>query len=201
MYCRLMAGRAYTNLMAVSRLNAESAEQHYLAGIGAAPPGSQYAGLHAILCGDLAILRLFTGDMPGARALVRETPVLGTTSVSWSKEYPLALALAVAFDGPVVARRALREYDEAATSADWALGPETVAFYGGVAAAARQDWEVAGRLLAAGERSTLRTPTTGLVYYAFRDRVRAAVGADRARQLRDIGQTMTAAEARDLALQ
>ena len=92
-----------------------------------------------MLCGDLAILRLFTGDPTGARALARETPVLGTTSVSWSREYPLALALAVAFEHPAVARRALREYDEAATIADWPLGPETVAFYGGVAAAARED--------------------------------------------------------------
>jgi hypothetical protein len=200
MYCRLMAGRACTNLMAISLRNAEPAEQHYLAGIDAASAGTAYVGLHSMLCGDLAILRLFTGDTAGARVLAREASAFAATSPSWAKEYPLALALAVAFESPDVARDELRKYDDAAAAADWALGPETVAFYGGIAAAMREDWEAAGRLFAAGERSNLRTPTTGLLYYALRDRVRDAVGADRLRQLRHDGRTMTLADARALAL-
>ena len=202
MYCRLMAGRAYTNLMVISTANAETAEEHYLAGIAAASVGvgAQFRGLHSTLCGDLAILRLFTGDTTGARLLAREAAALGTTSLWWGKEYPLSLAIAVAFEPRDVARDALRGYDAASTAADWALGPETVAFYGGVAAAVREDWEVAGRLLGAGSRSTVRTPTTALLYFAFLDRVREAVGGERLGQLRHEGQAMTLADARALAL-
>ena len=73
--------------------------------------------------------------------------------------------------------------------------------YGGILAALRQDWETASRLLAAGERSIYRASYSGQLYFTFRDRVRAALGPERARQLRDEGRAMSLADAREAALQ
>ncbi|HEX6237776.1 MAG TPA: winged helix-turn-helix domain-containing protein, partial [Acidimicrobiales bacterium] len=61
----------------------------------------------------------------------------------------------------------------------------SVVLYGAFIAAIHEEWEVASRLLAAGERSIYRSPSQGHLYFHFRDRIRAALGGDRSRALRD----------------
>ncbi|MGH9289454.1 MAG: hypothetical protein ACRD0V_14395 [Acidimicrobiales bacterium] len=121
----------------------------------------------------------------------------------WGLEDPLALALVVALastNDVATARRELRAYDEAARRADWGLAHESVALYGGILAALREQWDEASLLLAAGERSIYRSPATALLYVAFRDTVRDALGPELSRRLRAEGKAMPLADARKAAL-
>jgi hypothetical protein len=109
------------------------------------------------------------------------------------------LALA-ATGSPEVARAALRHCHEVFRRADVIHGRATICVYGGAMAAVNGDWETAGLLLAAGRDGVFRGAEAGLVYYRFRDRVRAAVGPERARELRDRGRALPLDEAVALAL-
>jgi predicted ATPase/class 3 adenylate cyclase len=203
MYCRLVTGGTYTVLSLTGLRRAEQAERHYVAGLAEAPPGAPYLGLRAGLCGHLALHRLVSGDTSGAVALAREARVEDARSPLWGWESSLALALVFAL-GEVgdtdAALQELRAYDTAARRVDWGLGRETVVLYGGVLAALREDWEMASRLLSAGERSVFRSPAIALLYFAFRDRVRAELGPELSRKMRDEGRTMRLADALDAAL-
>lgn len=76
----------------------------------------------------------------------------------------------------------------------------SVVLYGAFMAAVHEEWEMASRLLAAGERSIYRSPSQGHLYFHFRDRIRAALGRDRSRALRDEGRAMPLPEALAAAL-
>jgi predicted ATPase/class 3 adenylate cyclase len=212
-YCRMLAGQTYASLnLTLSRIP-DRAGEHFAAAVAAAPRSPPYLALHARACCYLALHKAVTGDVQGATALAREARADGVLELL-GREDPLALALAVTL--PSTAPRKLppkwvidsddalaelRAYDEAARRADWGLGVETVVLYGGILAALRQDWETASRLLAAGERSIYRATYSGQLYFTFRDRVRAALGPERSRQLRDEGRAMSLADAREAALQ
>jgi len=62
------------------------------------------------------------------------------------------------------------------------------------------DWEDAARLLAAGHAALARHPAHYELYLTFRERTRDALGADRARQLRDEGRRLSRREAMAIAL-
>jgi predicted ATPase/class 3 adenylate cyclase len=201
-YCRLLAGETYTILSLTLPGGADRAEEHFAAGVAAAPPAPPYLGLHARLCCYLALHKAVTGDADGALTVARDAQVDGALELL-GREDPLALALVVALasaDDVGGARRELRAYDEAARRADWGLALESVVLYGGILAALGEDWERASRLLSAGERSVFRSPATAQLYFVFRDRVRAALGPDLCRQLRAEGRAMTLADAREAAL-
>ena len=203
MFCRLLAGTAYATLAFVPLCEVELAEAHYAAGIDAAPPASPYRGLRALLCAHLALHRVVAGDTTGAIVLARDALVDNALSWMLRQGDPMVLALAVGIGTTTdfeVARRQLCDYDEAARRADLVLGADMVVIYGGVLAAQRGDWETAAKLLAAGERGIYRSPATALLYFAFRDRVRVALGSERARQLRDLGRAMPLADAREVAM-
>jgi predicted ATPase len=203
MYCRLVTGGTYTVLSLTGLRGAEQAERHYVAGLADAPQGAPYLGLRAGLCGHLALHRLVSGDTSGAVALAREARVDDARSPLWGWESSLALALVLAL-GEVgdtdAAMQELRAYDTAARRVDWGLGRETVVLYGGVLTALREDWEMASRLLSAGERSVFRSPAIALLYFAFRDRVRAELGPELSRKMRDEGRSMRLDDALAAAL-
>ena len=202
MYCRLLAGETYATLNLTFRLGTDRAEHHFAAGASTAPPSQPYLGLRARLCCYLALLKAVAGDTRGAVAAAADAHADGVLELL-GLEDPLALALVVAVpsqDDPDAAIRELRAYDAAARRADWPLGVETVVLFGGILHALQRDWENASRLLGAGERSVYRHQATALLYFAFRDRVRAALGPHRSRQLRDEGREMSLADAREAAL-
>jgi predicted ATPase/class 3 adenylate cyclase len=202
MYCRLVAGGTYTVLSLTGLRSVELAEHHYFAGLADAPR-APYIGLGAGLCGHLALHRLVSGDTNGAVRLAREAQVEDARSPLWGWESSLALALVVALGevGDIdAARRELRAYDAAARRVDWGLGRETVVLYGGVLAALREDWEMASRLLSAGEPSVFRSPAIALLYFTFRDQVRAELGPKLSRKMRNEGRKMLLADALDAAL-
>jgi predicted ATPase/class 3 adenylate cyclase len=202
MYCRLLAGETYLTLNLSLLRGPDRTEEHFAAGMAAAPPAPPYVALHARLSCYLALYKAVAGDAQGAHALAREVQLDGALEL-WGLEDPLALALVVALastNDVARARRELRAYDEAARRADWGLALESVALYGGILAALRGQWDEASMLLAAGERSVYRSPATALLYFAFRDAVRAALGPERSRRLRADGKAMPLADARKAAL-
>ena len=162
-----------------------------------------------------AMRKARTGKSPRRLAARRESPALGCVALVQEgvldealshvlrQADPMSLAVAVALGSTTdfaAARRELRAYAESARRADFALGPETVAVFGGVLAALREDWETAARLLAAGEPSVYRSPVASLLYFRFRDRVRDALGSQRSRELRAEGRAMPPTDAVATAL-
>jgi predicted ATPase/class 3 adenylate cyclase len=202
MICRLLAGGTYTTLNLTLPRDPHRAEEHFAAGVAAAPPCRPYLGLRARLCCYLALYKAVTGDVQAALTLAEDVRANGTLELL-GQEDALALALAVVLP-PTNDRKdalsELRAYDEAARRADWGLGVETVVLFGGILAAMHEDWERASRLLAAGERGVYKTSYTALLHSSFRQRVRTALGSERARQLRDEGRAMPLAGAREAAL-
>jgi hypothetical protein len=201
-YCRELAGQTYTTLRLTMPGDPNRAEEHYAAAVAAASRSAPYLALRARACCYLALYKAANGDVHSALVLARDALADGVLEVL-GREDPLALALVVALASPndvADALGELRAYDEAARRADWGLGLETVVLYGGILAALREDWNTACVLLAAGERSIYRATYTAQLYFAFRDRVRASLGSQRARQLRDEGRAMSLADAREAAL-
>jgi predicted ATPase len=201
-FCQVHAGMTYTMLNLTAPRGPDRAEAHYAAAVAAARPSPPYLGLHAIACCYLALHRAVAGHTDSALALARDAKVGGGLGLL-VREDPLAMALAVATPSEKdagAARRELRAYDACARRADWPLALESVVLFGGMIAALSEDWERASRLLAAGEPSIYRFTSTAMLYFTFRDRVRAALGPKRARQLRDEGRAMSRADALEAAL-
>jgi hypothetical protein len=98
-----------------------------------------------------------------------------------------------------VAVDVLAEYAEFAERTGEPFGVESVLLYSGVVRALAEDWEDAARLLAAGHAALARDPAHYELYHTFRDRTREALGADRARSLRDEGRLLSQREAMAIA--
>lgn len=77
---------------------------------------------------------------------------------------------------------------------------ESVLLYAGVLRSLAEDWEDAARLLAAGEAARRRHPAHYELYLTFRARAHEALGADRARLLRDEGRMLSRRDAMSIAL-
>jgi predicted ATPase/DNA-binding SARP family transcriptional activator len=127
---RLGAGITYSMLSVAWPPYAERAQHHYAAGIALAPPAPPYLGLHAELCGQLAVHRFLAGDKSGACALVREAQAHIALSQYFQLDTPLAMAviLAVGSESDIVALHArLQTYHRMALRRDWGPGAtETV---------------------------------------------------------------------------
>jgi predicted ATPase/DNA-binding SARP family transcriptional activator len=204
MYCRLHAGYAYSTLALAWPRHAEAAQRHYAAGFAEAAPAPPYLGLHAQLAAQLALHRFLAGDTNDACTLARQAQGDIALSRYFQLEGPLTLALIVglasASDASAL-RAELRAYHEAARRRDrGSRADETLVLYGGILAAVSEDWELACRLLAAGQLTGYASPAMGHLYVHFRDQVRGVLGSERSRQLRNEGRAMPLADALAAAL-
>jgi predicted ATPase/DNA-binding SARP family transcriptional activator len=204
MACRLLAGITYSMLTFASPRYAEPAQRHYAAGVAVAEPSPPYLGLHAELCGQLAVHRFVAGDITAAAALARQAQRDIVRSRWFQLDTPLALAAIVtdASRGNTGALHTeLCAYHDTAVRRDWGPGAiETIVLYGGILAAIRGHWELAARLLAAGAHGVYASPGTAHLSFHFHDRARAALDPGRARILWEEGRAMPLADAVAAAL-
>ena len=110
----------------------------------------------------------------------------------------LALAATGAHEESASALRAMHENFQ---RNDVPIGPRIVCMYAGAIAAIEHEWERAATLLGAGREGVHAGAEAGLVYFHYRDLTRAALGAPRARERRDIGIALTVTDAIELALE
>lgn len=204
MYCLRLAGITYSTLALVWSHYAEVAQGRYAAGIAVAPPATPYLGLHGELCGQLAVHRYLDGDTEEAYDLARRAQANIARSRPFLLETPVTAAVIVALGPDNDAgglHTALRAYHDATRRRGWGSeASETVALYGAFLAALHEDWELACRLLAAGERGIYGSVLPAHLYFYFRDQIRDALGPQRFRDLRDEGRAMSLAEAVAAAL-
>jgi predicted ATPase/class 3 adenylate cyclase len=192
--CRLLAVMAYCSYRDPHRAieHVEAATED--------GPSDGYSRLYLGLLAYMAVARFVVGDATDAAALARQcfNPQFG---VAFEHARPVSL-VALAADGDVEsARRGLQDYAANVRASDFPFGTDSVLILGGVLAALEEDWLVASRLLAAGSEGVFRDPANSLVYYAFRDRAREHLGAERARVCRAEGRAMSSEQALELALQ
>lgn len=196
---RLHAGLASSSLALAWPRYAEQARRHFAAGVAVAPPAPPYFGLHAELGGQLALHTFLGGDPDRARSIAHDARASTARTRRYSPDIPLVLALIVS-EGAATARNAflaeLRSYHDTIRGSDnRPEAVEPVVLYGGFIAAMRGNWELASRLLAAGERSVYRNPSLAHLHQHFRRRIRAALGPERSRTLRAEGRAMPIADA------
>jgi predicted ATPase/DNA-binding SARP family transcriptional activator len=208
--CRFFAGNAHASHQGgrgLGKLPVDLARtnEHFRAGLEVSPRAAPYLNLRAAIAGVFAITLLIAGDAGRALDLARgaygdSQPLRpGALFPYWQHARGMALAVTLGETGDDGgARRALREYLESMRRTDWGLGLQSVLILGGVLAAQRGDPETAARLFGAGAPALRRTPSDGLLYITYRDRVRALLGSDRARALRDEGRSMTLDDALSL---
>ena len=184
-YCRCLAGMTYSSLD-----QPEPAQSHLEEGARWLRDLEGYEGLRASTLGLLSVHRIIQGDHE--RAYAAAEPIVATVHTPMpGREGALMAVVARAAAGDLAAARIeMNEYYEAARRTDLPLGVETVVIYGGVIAGLQGNWEACARLLAAGAAGLARFPGTYLLYKEFRDRARAALGPDRARELRAEGQQL-----------
>jgi predicted ATPase/DNA-binding SARP family transcriptional activator len=198
---RLHAGLACSTLATAWPRYAEVARRHFAAGVGVALPAPPYLGLHAELGAHLALHTFLVGDRGGACAIARETQASTARTRRFAPDIPLVLALLAAHTTPDTLLAELHRYHGRIQDNDnRPEAAEPVVLYGGFVAAMHEDWELASRLLAAGERSVYRNPSHAHLYLHFRRRIRDALGSERSRQLRDEGRAMPLADALAAAL-
>jgi hypothetical protein len=201
---RFLAGSAYAVLSLACPDYAATAHEHFSSGVAVAPPRPPFLGLHALLRTHLAVHRVLAGDIQGACTLAREAQDDVAFTPYGRTAAPLTLALILALDsvGDISAlQEALETFHEAAKRLDWGPGAqETVILFGGFLAALREDWELASRLLAAGERGIYGSVLTALMLRYFQQRVRGALGSELARRTRAEGRAMPTADALAAAL-
>jgi predicted ATPase/DNA-binding SARP family transcriptional activator len=212
MYCLLIAGMAHAvgqiaTSLGMAPVASTRADSLFAAGTEISPPVHPYRNLHSALAGYLAITQLISGNTSRALGLARQAydnsqgPHPGAPLPYWHHSRGMALVATLGEVGDhAAARHALRESHELIRRTDWVHGPQSTLLLGGVLAAQRGDWANASRLLAAGAPAFRRTPADALLYVTYRDRVRDALGAERARQLKDEGRAMTLDDAMKLAL-
>jgi hypothetical protein len=200
--CRLTAGMAYASLRRVER-----ADDHFAAGTNISPGAAPFRLLHSALEGYLAITRLLLGHVDEAVSLAcaadhGSRPVLSEGAFPyWLHSPGIALPVTLgAVDDDVAARNALAAYHSVQRRTDFRDGLKSVTVVGGVLAAQREDWTTASVLLSAGASVIARSPADYVLYVHYRDRVRAALPAERARALRAEGREMPIDEAVALAL-
>jgi predicted ATPase len=185
MYSRLLAGTACSTLSLVWPHHAEAAQHHCSSGITLASPHPPFLGLHAELCVQLAVHCLRAGDTAGACKLARQAQDNIALTRYGRFEAPLTLALILAIgseNGDTAALEGeLHAFHRAAQRRDWGPGAQgTVMLFGGFLAALRGDWELACRLLAAGEHGIYGSILTAHMYVHFLDLAHAALDADTA---------------------
>jgi len=200
--CRLTAGMAYASLSRVER-----ADELFGAGVDISLGTSPFLLLQSALEGYLAITRLLLGRVDEAVGLAlgaeeRIGPVLADGAFPyWLHSPGIALPVALGETGDdAAAREALVAYHSIQRRMDFRYGLESVTVLGGALAAQREDWTTASVLLSAGATWTFRSPADYLLYTHYRDRVRAALPAERAHSLRAEGRAMPIDDAVALAL-
>jgi predicted ATPase/class 3 adenylate cyclase len=200
--CCLTAGMAYASL---SRI--KPADEHFAAGIDVPLCTAPLLLLQSALEGYLAITRLLLGRVDEAVSLAlvadeRIGPVLAEGAFPyWLHSPGIALPVALGETGDhAAAREALAAYHSIQRRMDFRDGLKSVTVLGGALAAQREDWSTASVLLSAGATWVSRSPADYLLYRRYRDRVRAALPAERARALRAEGREMPIDEAVALAL-
>lgn len=205
MHARLLAGTACSTLSLVWPDYAEPARQHCSSGLALAPPHPPFLGLHAELCVQLAVHCLQAGDTRGACTLARQAQ--GTIALTryGRFEAPLTLELILAIgseDGDTTALQGeLHAFQRAAQRRDWGPGAQgTVMLFGGFLAALRGDWELACRLLAAGEHGIYGSILTAHMYVHFLDRAHSVLDVDTANRADTEGRAMRTDDAIAAAL-
>jgi predicted ATPase/class 3 adenylate cyclase len=201
MMCHYAAGSAHLSL-----LDASSADDHFAAGLALSPGATPFLCLHSGLEGYLAIARLLLGRADEALDLARTADArirYEPKAVPPYWHHPTWMALPVALGGHGdhdAATVALHAYWATTLRSGWARGSQQLLILAGVLATQRADWETASRLFGAARLQIASTPADWILYMTYRDRVRAALAPDRARQLRDEGRAMPTDEAVALAL-
>jgi predicted ATPase len=189
-FCRLNAGFGYTTLG-----QADAAEHHLEAAIRLSEPLEGYDGLGVAVRGCLSIHRVLAGDLDRALALTDGIAELPNVPVPY-REGQLAAVVSLAATGDLAAaRRLLRASYEDVIRTGLPLGVDQMLVYGAAVAGVCENWDSSARLLGASQQGWRRSPFSYVLYVAFRDRARAALGIDRARQLRDEGRRMPRDEA------
>jgi hypothetical protein len=159
-------------------------------------------GYMARVAGSVAAF--MTGDVTSAYELVR--PLLDAVRANTTLG-PVVATIAAANGQTVEAVTLLRASVEAARRhAIPLVTAECLIGYGAVAGI-DGEWDTAARLLAAATAPgddpdapfAFRSPATSVMYFQLRDRIRSALGPERARELRDEGRTMSHHEALALA--
>jgi predicted ATPase/class 3 adenylate cyclase len=190
-YCRFVAGMAFASLAIDDPDNRVRAEEHFRASAELAQPGPPYVGLRATLYEYLALFELLGGDPLASVSLAVHAPSGRGHWPLFGPNQSAARMLALAATGDLASAQVeLQRLHDAFRAADATRGLDTVCMYGGAVAAIIEDWERAATLLAAGRHGIFAGAEAALVYYHFRDLVRSALGAERARELRAQGMAM-----------
>jgi hypothetical protein len=201
MYCRLVAGMAPASLAVKWRDERVRAERHFRASADLAPPDTPYTALRATLFEYVALFRLLAGDASESATIAVHAPSGRGHWPLFGPNQSAARMLALAATGDLAeAQLELQRMFDAFRAADAVHGFDTVCMYGGALAAIIEDWELAAMLLAAGRHGIRAGAEAALVYFHFRDLVRSALGAERARELRAEGMAMSIDDAVNAAL-
>ena len=186
LYARLCAGMGYTTLR-----RAEDAERHLEAAVGL-PRLEGYDAMGDTARGYLSVYRVLAGDAARALALVEGITPHPNAPSFFGQGALSAVAARAASGDAAGARRQLAASYRDALRADISLGVEEVLVFGAAIAGLCESWDSAARLLAASGEGWRRSPFSYMLYLTFRDRVRAAVGVDRAREAPGRGTTPVA---------
>jgi predicted ATPase/class 3 adenylate cyclase len=200
-YCRFVAGMAYASLAVDDPDDRVRAEEHFRVSAALAAPGPRHVALRATLYEYLALFKLLGGDPVASVALATRAPSGRGHWPMFGPNQSAARMLALAATGDLAgAQVELQRLHDAFRAADATHGLDTVCMYGGALAAVVGDWELAATLLAAGRQGIFAGAEAALVYHHFRDLARSALGAERARELREQGMAMSLDAAIESAL-
>jgi hypothetical protein len=196
-YCGLVCGMTYTSLL--RREQATLCLERSVADLDAIEGCDS---LRVAARGLLAVHEVLSDNRRRALTLVQNLdPMVTATNPMPSMAGALTHVVPWAANGEMdVAANVLASFSEFAERTGDPFGVESVLLYAGVLCALGDDWEDAARLLAAGHAALARHPAHYELYLTFRDRTREALGADRARQLRDEGRRLSRREAMAIAL-
>lgn len=196
-YCGLVCGMTYTSLR--RREQATLCLERSVADLDAIEGCDS---LRVAARGLLAVHEVLSDNRRRALTLVQNLdPMVTATNPMPSMAGALTHVVPWAANGEMdVAANVLASFSEFAERTGDPFGVESVLLYAGVLCALGDDWEDAARLLAAGHAALARHPAHYELYLTFRERTREALGADRARQLRDEGRRLSRREAMAIAL-
>lgn len=199
-YCRFVAGMAHASLATSTLGDLARAKELYCAAASISP-GPDFGALRAIPFEYLSLFELLEGNPRESLSIAERAPSGDGHWPMFGTNRSSVRMLALAATGDVdTSCQELRKLHDAFRRADVTRGGETVCMYAGALAAIAGDWDRAARLLAAGRLGIQAGAEAALVYYHYRDLVRAALSAPRARQLRDMGIAMSLEDAIDVAL-
>jgi predicted ATPase/class 3 adenylate cyclase len=194
-YLRLMAAMGYTIMRQY-----EVARRHLEVAVAVGEAVEGYDSLVGAVRGVLSLRCVLDGDLERARVLIEGVVDVPHLSAE-IRQGPMAAVVTRAAIGDVAgARHQLRTYYEDCLDSDLPLGAESMLVYAAAAASVAGNWEDAARVFGASGHGFRRSPDAYMLYLTLRERMREALGVDRARQLRDEGRSMSREAAVALAL-